>query len=61
MNGVEVASATPGLDVLNSGSDSFAIGKPYKNSNHYFSGDIDDVQIFNKALSVGEIASLYSK
>ena len=59
INNVEVASASPGLSGLDCGSDNFAIGKPYSNSSEHFAGIIDEVKIFNEALTQTEIENLY--
>ena len=42
----------------NPGNTNWTIGTYYNNSN-YFNGSIDDVRIYNRALSAGEIQKLY--
>ncbi|UCH70806.1 MAG: LamG domain-containing protein, partial [Candidatus Bathyarchaeota archaeon] len=61
VNGSLVASEQPGLDVLDNGSDNFAIGKAYKTSKEYFDGNVDDVRIFSRALSEEAINVLYNE
>ncbi|MFI1770437.1 LamG-like jellyroll fold domain-containing protein [Thalassobellus citreus] len=55
INGVEVASASTSSGAFNSDTSSFTIGrKPDTNSN-YFKGYIDEVRLFNKALTKNEL------
>ena len=57
INGIEKASGVDtGFDL--SGNDGDFIGKV---SSAYFNGQIDDMMIFNRALSAGEIQGLYQR
>lgn len=58
VDGQLVASATGGGHALN--SNPFWMGNNQVFGPRYFQGRIDEVAIFNRALSAGEIASLYS-
>ena len=54
LNGHLLVSDTPfGHNVA---ANNFAVGKTV--GNEYFSGQLDDVRIYNRALSLGEIQSL---
>ncbi|PHS03764.1 MAG: hypothetical protein COA88_15010, partial [Kordia sp.] len=58
VNGVEVGTAATGLgSKLNIKDDinDFAIGRDEKNTNRYFKGAIDDVRVYDKALSLTQI------
>jgi hypothetical protein len=48
------ASGTPGLN-----ADPLAIGSLYGGTNHWFNGRIDDVRIYNRALTLADIQELY--
>jgi len=59
VNGSNVYSDTR---TLNTGTGTFRIGGvPWNNSGEFFSGKIDQVRIFNKALSSSEVTTLYGE
>ncbi|GAB4487939.1 MAG: hypothetical protein OHK0019_03590 [Saprospiraceae bacterium] len=59
MNGIEVASkAVSGT--MNSTNKPLGIGYNPIDGGNYFNGSIDEVQIYNSALSAGQIAALYA-
>jgi hypothetical protein len=49
-----------GFGTLNSLSEDPAIGTNSFFPSEYFSGDMDDVRIYNRALSASEVGRLYS-
>jgi len=58
VNGTEVGSTATGLgNKLNIKDDisDFAIGRDEKNTNRYFKGAIDDVRVYDKALSLSQL------
>lgn len=57
INGVEAASRTAVGSISSSNSNPIRIGS---NLSQYFDGKIDDVRIYNRALSPAEIADLYN-
>ena len=59
INGSEEYSDTR---TLNTGTAGFRIGGvPWNNSSEFFNGKIDQVRIFNKALSASEVTTLYNE
>lgn len=61
VNGVQVDSDTDIVDAFQNKTDVFQIGGGYhiSGSPGYLNGQIDEVRIYNRALSAGEIQSLY--
>src|ERR1051326_3038319 len=57
INGIEDASATIGAVTLKTNTDPVAIG--WAGTTQYFNGGIDEVEIFNRALTAGEIQAIY--
>ena len=58
VNGIEVGTTATGLgNKLNIKDDisDFAIGRDEKNTNRYFKGAIDDVRVYDKALSLSQM------
>ena len=60
MNNIAVASANPTGTAMYTDIDSFTIGKILDASYQPFKGSIDDVRIYNRALSEPEIKTLYN-
>lgn len=59
LNGILVSSAAATTNV--SHLTTLWIGKDYESSDRFFQGNIDDVSIFNRALSAAEVFEIYSK
>lgn len=59
INGRVVASAEPRLGDLNSVRRSLAIGRQHTQSDSYFKGVIDEVQLYNRSLSEKEVELLF--
>jgi hypothetical protein len=64
VDGVEQGTGTPATSAINyalADNNTFRIGG-YRSScvDFLFTGDIDEVQIFNRALTAQEIAAIYS-
>jgi hypothetical protein len=59
INGKLAALSEPEFDTINVGHDNLAIGKPYAGADSYFKGSINEVRLYNKALSDKEIEGLY--
>ena len=59
LNGIEIGRTNTAI-AIPSDSTRFAIGRGAVNSNRYFNGSIDEVKIFNRALSDAEILSMYN-
>lgn len=59
INGVLIASSTRAFSRINYSSATFLIGAADRGVNNFFNGDIDDVRIYNRALSEDEIKLLY--
>lgn len=60
LNGVKVGSTTPNLEVLDGGDNGFTIGESYAGSGFHFDGKIQDVRLYDRALSESEVAQLYA-
>jgi len=51
----------PGIDYTVSDTQTFlSIGKPNNTSNYFFNGKIQNIRIYNKALTENEIKLLYN-
>ncbi len=60
VNGVSLGSATD--QAINTANfDTNVIGAYFGGGGYYYSGSIDEVRIYNRALSAGEITSLYEE
>ncbi len=60
-NGVYEASTTFSGGVKTQSTNGWVIGRYYSDSNdHYFNGTIDEVRIYNRALSDSEVGQLYN-
>ena len=59
IDGVADASPTAAADVTY-GSNDFVIGKNYRDNNAFFNGLIDEVRVYNRALSPDEVKRLYN-
>lgn len=58
VNGVSIGSiAFTGTPIIGSG---YLIGKGFYGGSHYFNGKVDEVRIYNRALSAGEVTALYN-
>ncbi|GAA3622460.1 hypothetical protein GCM10022397_05270 [Flavivirga jejuensis] len=55
INGSEVASTTTSSGALNTDTSSFTIGRKPDTDTHYFYGYIDELRVFDKALSENEL------
>src|SRR3989344_9519590 len=60
VNGVQQGTQCAFTGNITSNSDGFAIGARGVGGSSYFTGPIDDVRIYNRALSAGEVADLYT-
>jgi len=61
IDGVEVATKSPGLTDMDDGSNNFTIGEQYKGGNSFFSGSICEVRIYSgNALTADEVKQLYN-
>ncbi|BDZ65283.1 LamG-like jellyroll fold domain-containing protein [Agromyces mangrovi Wang et al. 2018] len=61
VNGVKVGSDAADIDIaatFSEGANSGFIGKPFWNSHPFFSGDIDEFRVYDRALSEAEIAEM---
>ncbi|MFY0712800.1 choice-of-anchor D domain-containing protein [Seonamhaeicola sp. NFXS20] len=58
VNGVSTASATPSSGSFNADTSSFTIGRQPDTNSKYFHGSIDEVRVFNKALTENEIQKI---
>ncbi len=61
INGVDTGATTPYNGTLNTTTTNFYIGKlNASGGNYFFKGKIDDVRIYNRALSASEVKQLYN-
>ncbi len=60
VNGVSLGTDTNETDVMYNSADAARIGKQGTNSTNYFYGTIDDVRIYNAALTSTEVVTLYA-
>ncbi|MCF7865652.1 MAG: LamG domain-containing protein [Candidatus Pacebacteria bacterium] len=61
INGVDVSETSTSPDInWAAGANAFAIGRRAGASSSYFKGSLDDIRIYNRALSASEIKSLYN-
>jgi len=60
MNGSLVHTASIASLAFNSSSNTFRIGEYYYNGSHHFYGEIDQVRIFNTAISSTQVEDLYN-
>lgn len=58
INGTEAASSPTSSGAFNSDTSSFTIGKQPDTNSNYFKGYIDEVRVFNKALSLNELQKI---
>ncbi len=58
LDGASDGTKTAALNITYGTSD-FIVGANFRDSNSYFNGTIDDVRIYNRALSLAEIQALY--
>ncbi len=61
INGVEVASQSSDEVELNTGNEPLNIGSHFSEAYNFFNGSIDDVAIWNRALTEAEIQNLYTE
>ena len=54
-NGVEVATATPGLGLLDEGQAGLHLARAYNGANLFFDGKLSVASIYNRALTAAEI------
>ena len=59
INGALFGAAGPGGGVASNSAD-FWLGRSDPTNGEYFNGSIDDVRIYNRALSAGEVAYFYN-
>jgi hypothetical protein len=61
MNSVEVATGTPGSALPSTSIDSYRIGSRHDSGGFstFFPGSMEEVRIYDRALTPSEIASLY--
>ncbi len=52
--------AVTALSSVSYGSADWSVGKDYRDGGSYFNGSLDDLRIYNRALSATEIAALYA-
>ena len=60
LNGAVAATSVPGCAHIASEAATFSMGESLVFTGRYFDGALDDVAVFNRALSPAEIANLYS-
>ena len=58
VDGIRNGTVTAASDVVY-GSHDWVIGKDYRDNSSYFNGFLDDVRVYNRALSSSEVADLY--
>jgi 4-amino-4-deoxy-L-arabinose transferase-like glycosyltransferase len=58
INGKQAACKKPEFELLDSGKDNLAIGKPYAHAKTHFHGAIDQVSLFSKALNQQQVTAL---
>jgi len=60
MNGIEVASGSTTFTLSHATSTDLTIGQISGSTDYFTKGSIDDIRIYNRALTASEISSLYS-
>lgn len=60
LDGVQKTSAISGLTPLEPQNNTYIGGYQYGANSRYFKGSLDDVRVYNRALSAGEIQQLYA-
>ncbi|MFW5704347.1 MAG: LamG domain-containing protein, partial [Nanoarchaeota archaeon] len=62
VNGVESFKSTPAYNTISDvGTDILTIGEEGDSPNNYFEGSIDDVRVYDRALSLEQIKALYNE
>ncbi len=59
VDGEQKLDKTSGITSIHDGSSSVSIGAAYYGNTSYFNGKIDDIRIYNRALSDAEVKELY--
>ncbi len=59
-DGVEVGTGTPDNRILDYSTDPLTIGNYQPTASYHFNGDLDDVRIYDRALTPSEITALYT-
>ena len=60
LDGLADGTSTAAKDVSYNGNYALVIGSNMRDNNLYFSGTMDDVRLYNRALSSIEIAQIYA-